>query len=163
MLLLMGDYMTSLKELLKRGGVFYDVAGENPASAIKSIIDTVHLPPCIDKATLLQAVLEREELMPTAHGFGIALPHPRTPVINNDDVQFSAIAVLQKPIEWRSLDGIPVFAACLIVSSSAKEHLSTLSRLNFFCCDADFRTLLVGRAGESELLSYIEKIESSWK
>jgi len=51
----------------------------------------------------------------------------------------------------------------LIVSASAKEHLRTLSKINFFCREEDFRRMLRERAGEEELLCYIRETEKNWR
>jgi PTS system nitrogen regulatory IIA component len=116
----------------------------------------------IDKDVLLTAVLEREDLMPTAMGNGIALPHPRNPVIEKEDAQFAALAFPENNIDWGALDGKPVTTVILAVSASARMHLSTLQRITFFCRDGEFSALLARRAGAEEILGYIEKTEAGW-
>ena len=101
--------------------------------------------------------------MSTGIGKGIALPHPRNPFIQEDSGQFAALAFLEQPVNWYSLDGKKVDTLLLIVSSTAKQHLQTLSEINFLCRQDDFYQLLRKRAGEKELLPFIRETENWWK
>jgi PTS system nitrogen regulatory IIA component len=157
------DGETGLFELINRGGVLYQVPGNTPAEALGEIIDTLRLPPSIRAGDLLQAVLEREALMSTALGHGIALPHPRNPLVAEAAEQFAAIAFLRQPIDWQALDRGPVHTVILIVSASAKFHLHTLSRINFFCQQENFRGLLENRASPEAIIKVIQEAEEAWK
>jgi PTS system nitrogen regulatory IIA component len=116
----------------------------------------------MDSPQLLKAVLEREELMPTAMGNGIALPHPRNPLIEKEEDQFVAIAFPEDDIDWGALDGQKVHSIILIVSASAKTHLFTLQRISYFCRDEAFCSLLKRRAPAQEIIQHIEKTEQGW-
>jgi PTS system nitrogen regulatory IIA component len=74
-----------------------------------------------------------------------------------------ALAFLETAVNWNSLDGEKVDTLLLIVSSSAKQHLQTLSEITFFCRQKDFRRLLKDRAPLEDLLSFIEEAEKNWK
>jgi PTS system nitrogen regulatory IIA component len=162
--------VVSLSGLFRRGGVYYNLPGTLPKEALASLIDRIPIIPAIVPATaggsgkdkLLQAVLEREELIPTAMGNGIALPHPRNPLIENADEQFAALAFLEKEIDWGALDSLPVHTIILLVSASAKLHLATLQRITYFCRDENFCSLLKRRAPAEEILTLIEKTEQGW-
>ncbi|MFA6506772.1 MAG: PTS sugar transporter subunit IIA [Treponemataceae bacterium] len=152
----------NLIELVKRGGVFYNLSGNTPSEVLADAVSAIPLPEGIDRAKLLTAVLEREALMPTAIGDGIALPHPRSPLILDPARQFVAVCFLRQPIDWRALDGKPVGTAILIFSASPRLHLQTLSRVNFLCRQSAFRKLLQGRASREELVAAIEAAERTW-
>ncbi|MDR0377116.1 MAG: PTS sugar transporter subunit IIA [Spirochaetaceae bacterium] len=147
--------------LLKRGGIVSGVTGTNPGEVLARLIETVHSP-AIDRDRLLSAVLEREALMSTAAGHGVALPHPRNPQVKEPDEQFVTIAYLDKPVDWNSLDRAPVHTAILIVSASPKLHLYSLSQLNFFCQQEQFRALLENRASLDEIVAVIQAAEQAW-
>lgn len=151
-----------LTGLLKRGGVYYGIPGSVPRDAITALIRAVKLPADIEQRRLLEAVLEREALMPTALGRGIALPHPRNPLITGISEQFVALGFFKQPVDWQALDGEPVHTALLIVSASAKLHLHTLSRVNFFCQQPEFRAMLASRAPEGEIIRFIAEAEAAW-
>ncbi|MDR2701422.1 MAG: PTS sugar transporter subunit IIA [Spirochaetaceae bacterium] len=166
----------SLSGLFRRGGVYYQLPGKLPKEALAALIglipDVTGIlnstgPNSVDgknsgKDKLLQAVLEREELMPTAMGNGIALPHPRNPLIENAEEQFAALAFLENEIDWGALDGKSVHSIIMVVSASAKMHLATLQRITFFCRDENFCSLLKRRAPAEEILALIEKTEQGW-
>jgi PTS system nitrogen regulatory IIA component len=152
-----------LAALIPEGGVFYDVSGRNFTEVLINLLKDIPAPASLSREELLKAVLEREALMPTAIGRGIALPHPRTPLINRAEEQFLIIAFLKNPVDWGALDGIPVHTALLVVSASAREHLHTLSELNFFCRQESFLKLLENRASRESLITAIRETEETWK
>jgi PTS system nitrogen regulatory IIA component len=152
-----------LGELIQRGGALYQVRGNSPREVLARITAAVSLSPSVDRDKLLEAVLEREALMSTAIGQGIALPHPRNPVITGPEEQFAVLAFLASPVDWKALDGKPVHTALLIVSASAKLHLHTLSRINFFCQQESFRELLERRADLEEIIKTIREAEDAWQ
>ena len=152
-----------LAELLKKGGIYRDVRGATPREALGAFVMNLPHVPSVTAETLLKAVFEREDLMPTGIGEGIALPHPRNPIISTDFEQFAALAFLASPVEWNSLDGKPVDTLVLIVSASAKRHLEALSEITFFSRQEEFRALLGKRASNDELLRYIIEAEKNWR
>jgi PTS system nitrogen regulatory IIA component len=98
-------------------------------------------------------------------GRGIAIPHPRNPVVSAEGEelrQFTAIAFPASPVDWASLDGKPVHTVFLTVSASPKQHLSTLSKINFLCQQEAFYGLLQNQAPAEEIISAIREAESSW-
>ncbi|GHU93990.1 hypothetical protein FACS189479_06140 [Spirochaetia bacterium] len=158
------DIEEGLAELVERGGIFYHVPGQGPEQVLTEIIDRIpaaFLPG--GKEMLLRAVLEREALMSTGIGYGLALPHPRNPVISDPEKQFVTIAFPDSPAEWKSLDREPVYAVMLIVSASAKLHLHTLLRVNYFCHQESFRKFLEGRPSRDSILAVIAETEQAWK
>ncbi|MDR2313369.1 MAG: PTS sugar transporter subunit IIA [Spirochaetaceae bacterium] len=152
----------SFFSLLRRGGIYYNAPGSVPEDLLRWLIQTVPAAD-IDKDALLKAVLEREDLMPTAMGNGIALPHPRNPILEREEAQIAALAFLENGIDWGALDGRAVDTVILVVSASARIHLSMLQRITFFCRDGGFCALLQRRAPAEEIFDYIERGEKSWK
>ncbi|MDR1909089.1 MAG: PTS sugar transporter subunit IIA [Spirochaetaceae bacterium] len=151
-----------LAALIHRGGVYTIPGGTSPAAFLRELTQRLILPAGLAAGPLLRAVLEREELMPTAIGQGIALPHPRTPLLESPEDQFVTVAFAERPVDWNSLDGIPVHTALLIVSASARLHLRTLSEINFFCRQESFRALLSRRPPEEDILRAVSEAEASW-
>ncbi|MDR0410755.1 MAG: PTS sugar transporter subunit IIA [Treponema sp.] len=153
----------TLTELVKNGGIIENIPGNSAKEALTHSVNALTLPQSLDRETLLKAVLERETLMPTSIGNGIAAPHPRNPLSITDSEEFVAIGFLKNPIDWQALDNIPVETMMLIVSSSAKSHLHTLSRVHFFCQQEQFLKLLRNHASKDEILETIACIEKEWK
>ncbi|MDR2159284.1 MAG: PTS sugar transporter subunit IIA [Treponema sp.] len=151
-----------LADLVARGGIHYDVEGNSPRELLTGLIARISLPPYIEKERLLAAMLEREELMPTGIGDGIALPHPRNPVVDRGDRQFVSVAFPARPVPWNALDGKAVHTVILIVSASPKCHLYTLSKINFLCKQDRFYALLEERAAAETIIAAIGEAERAW-
>jgi PTS system nitrogen regulatory IIA component len=157
----------TLFTLINRGGVYYRIHGSGVRELLGNLIGGLKLPPeldaAVDREQLLKAALEREELMTTAVGHGIALPHPRNPLITDSAHQFVVIAFPEQPVEWGALDGEKVHSAIFIVSASPKLHLHTLSRINYFCQQETFRELLAKRASREEIIRIVAESEQAWR
>ncbi|MBN1243729.1 MAG: PTS sugar transporter subunit IIA [Spirochaetales bacterium] len=151
-----------LAEKLARGGVWFGIAGETPADAIGDAVEALRLGAGIDKAALVKATVERETLMSTGLGDGLAIPHPRLPVVSREEDELVALCYLQKPVAWGALDGRDVHAIFLVLSSGTRTHLATLARLGHLAKDRAFRALLEKRAGKDEMLDFIRAAEAEW-
>jgi PTS system nitrogen regulatory IIA component len=153
--------MISLSKLLRKGGVYPCVNGGTPSEVLADFIGSLNADG-FDKSGLLAACREREELTPTAIGHGIALPHPRNPVLGSPADAFVAVGYLARPIDWHALDRQPVKTAILLVSPSPKIHLRVLSQVNYCCAQTEWRGLLEARAPVEELVGPIEEMERIW-
>jgi len=154
---------TGLADLLSRGGVHLNVPGNSIREVINSAVKTIPLPKSISPDELCRAVIEREELMSTGTGNGIAIPHPRNPVAINENEQFVSVIFPEKPINWNSPDGKPVDTLLLLVCASAKIHLQTLSAIGFFCTQDEFIKLLGNRASTDSLIGFIHDNQKLWR
>jgi PTS system nitrogen regulatory IIA component len=130
---------------------------------LKEAVRVLSLPGDVDRERLLAAVLEREALMPTAIGNGVAIPHPRNPIISDPAIQRVAVFFLKTPVLYNALDRKPVSALFLILSADARSHLGVLATLSHLCQSGDFIALLAGRPSTGELTAFIAKAEASWQ
>jgi len=152
----------SLAQLITRGGIYYNVDGVDKAQFLSDFIGRLpHLSPEKKKA-LFQAVMEREALMSTGIEKGIALPHPRTPLLEDNEKPFAAIAFPLSPLDWDTPDNKKVHTVFLIVSESPKQHLGVLSCLNVLCSEEGFFSLLCEQAAEEKIVAAIEEAEKGW-
>ena len=150
--------------LLERGAVFYDFPGNSIREILEALVAKIPtLPSTPPIEDLLEAVLEREALMSTGIGHGIAIPHPRNPMAANLEEQFAILAFLKNPVDWKALDAKPVDTVLFIVSSSAKSHLKILSGITFFCQNEAFLKLLRDRAPGETLIAFIKDTEREWE
>ncbi|MDR2923032.1 MAG: PTS sugar transporter subunit IIA [Treponema sp.] len=153
----------SLAALVERGGVYYDVPGSNPKELIDSIIGLIPPIAAVAPEELQRQIMEREALVSTGVGHGIALPHPRNPLLEGTNAQpLVAIAFPVMPIEWNTQDGSKVHTVFLIISASAKQHLNTLSKINFLCQKEKFHSLIEARVSKKEIVAAIKEAENSW-
>jgi nitrogen PTS system EIIA component len=77
---------------------------------------------------VLGAVEEREAVLSTGIGFGVAIPHARSSAVRELSV---VCGVSAEPVPYDSIDGEPVRLFFLIVApeASAGQHVKVLSRI----------------------------------
>lgn len=81
-----------------------------------------------DKAVFYQAIIDREKIVSTGIGMGVAIPHAK--LVDYDDF-FIAVAILQKGVNWHGLDNGLVRLVFMIGGPDDKqtEYLQILSKL----------------------------------
>jgi len=152
-----------LAALVERGGVYYDVPGANPKELINGLIGMIPPMEGVSPGDLYRQIMEREALVSTGIGRGIALPHPRNPVLEGTNTPpLVAIAFPVMPVDWNTQDGSRVHTVFLIISASAKQHLNALSKINFLCQKDKFRGLIEARIPKNEIIAAIKEAENSW-
>ena len=151
-----------LAELVKLGGVHHDVSGASMKELVSAAINLLPPVPALDRENLYREILEREALISTGVGRGIALPHPRNPMLAEGDSPMVAIAFPVRPLDWNTQDGSKVHTVFLIISSSVKQHLGTLSKISFLCQKEKFYSLIERRAPREEIIAAIGEAEADW-
>lgn len=123
--------MAALEKLLVPERIL-ELGGESKDAALRELVDAIgRVPGLPDRDTILQAILEREALMPTGIGGGIAVPHCKDARIKNFAV---ALGRTKAPIEYGSSDGHPVRLLAMIAAPDNRqdEYLRLLSRVTKF-------------------------------
>jgi len=151
--------LENLSSAIKRGGVFYDVQGDDVASTLKAAVENINVLNNHSKENLYQRLLERENLTSTGIGKGVAIPHPRSPLSAADYRPFITTCFLEKPIEFAALDNKPVFVMFILLCLSVKSHLHLLSRLAFCIRDDSFVDFLKTFPSSDKLLLKIADFE----
>jgi PTS system nitrogen regulatory IIA component len=152
----------SLAALIERGGVYYNISGWNPKEFITAAIGLLPAILGLERESLLEEILNREELMSTGIGRGIALPHPRNPIAGATPLPLVTVAFPAQPIDWNTPDGSKVHTVFLIISTSAKQHLGALSKINFTCQQENFYSLIKTQAPKEEIITAIRESEAAW-
>ncbi|MBE0596738.1 MAG: helix-turn-helix domain-containing protein, partial [Desulfuromonadales bacterium] len=70
-----------LGDALEAGGIFYRIEGKGRSDVLTSVVQHLRLPDEVDRDYLQQVLIARERLASTGIGDGIAIPHPRNPVL----------------------------------------------------------------------------------
>lgn len=154
------DIPVSLSGLINRGGIIYNIPGNNTVELLTGAVNRMKLPSEVNKTDVLASLIEREEMMPTGVGRGIAIPHPRNPIIADVDHESITVCSLASPVDYGSVDGKPVHTLFIILSANAKRHLEILSKLLFLCQQADFVKMLSVAAPVAAVMDYIISAEA---
>jgi PTS system nitrogen regulatory IIA component len=148
-----------LLSAMQRGGVFYDVDADDIQSALAACTKQLSQFPEASRQILFQRLLEREQLMPTGVGKGVAIPHPRTPLEKMGDNPILPTFFLKEPIQFGAIDDKPVFVLFVLLSPTTREHLNLLSRLAFCVRDDAFVSFLKTAPEAEALFVKIEAFE----
>ena len=110
-----------------------------------------------DKKAFLKAILERENIVSTGIGMGVAVPHAKLP---SYETFFIAIGVHPKGIAWDALDGLPVRLVFMIGGPDDKqtEYLQLLSRLTLAIKDEERRKKLLQLTNPADIIALFKGI-----
>ncbi len=148
----------NLAELIHKGGVFKDVEGSSPEEIYKKITEMINLPAGLSAEAVYNALCDREKIMSTAVGNGIALPHARIPLLKDEGDQRICVIYLKNPIDMNAPDERKVFVMFIILSANQHSHLQVLSDLVQLFQKKEFKKLLEQNASEAELLNAIRNL-----
>ena len=100
-------------DYLKPAQVIYDLKGKDKVQAIEELLDLLAKQKLIDnKKLLLTRIIDRENLVSTAIGNGVALPHAR---VDTDGTIRVAVGRSEKGIDFEAHDGQKVHLLILVV------------------------------------------------
>lgn len=153
------DAPVSLAEAMTRGGVCHGIQGQNVSEVLAAAVKCVAGIDESEKASLLEALLERERLTSTGIGNGVAIPHPRAPLAETHIKPQITTCFLSEAVDFRAVDDRPVFVLFILISDSVQTHLHLLSRLAYGLRDKTFIEVLQTRPDEAALLAHIADFE----
>jgi PTS system nitrogen regulatory IIA component len=153
--------LVTLAEALEAGGVFYRIPGGNKETVLANVVEYLRLPEGTDRQMLLQLLLARERMAPTAIGDGIAIPHTRHPIVLHVDRALLTLCFLEKPVDFGALDGRPVHALFTVVSPTVRAHLRLLAHLAFALRDPEFKRRIETQAGRDEILAQARRVSET--
>jgi PTS system nitrogen regulatory IIA component len=153
----------SLISALDRGGIHYDIEGQDVAAILRSTVDRLTAVAPQTKPDLVARLIERENLTSTGLGNGIAVPHPREPENLSIDAPSISACYLQAPVDFGAIDGRPVVLLFVLLSPSVRTHLQLLSRLSYCLRDKDFVAFLHSCPGPDDLRERFTAMEDKWE
>ena len=111
-----------------------------------------------DREKVLQAVLEREKIMSTGIGDGIAIPHGKSDAVNG---LAAALGIHKRGVDFESLDGEPAYVFFLLVSPAdvSGPHIKALARISRLLKNDDFKRKLIDASTAEEILEIIKTEE----
>jgi len=154
--------LPALSEALEAGGIFYRLEGKSRDEVLADVVDHLRLPDEVDRRYLLQVLVARERLASTAVGDGIAIPHPRNPVLLHVTRPTVTLGFLENPVDFHALDGRPVRILFTLITPTLRSHLHLLSMLGFALKDRDFRKVLEEVGSREEIFAALRGAEGGW-
>src|SRR5512140_3605909 len=95
----------SLADAVERGGIHAGVGGASREEVIAAVVKLPGIPAHVDKGMLGQLLMAREALGCTAFGGGIAVPHPRDPLVLGLREPCVLLCFLSQGVDFGAMDG----------------------------------------------------------
>lgn len=149
-----------LTDVLNEDFVNISLSGTNRDECIKELIDKLATAQTINSANnIFDAVLEREKIMTTGVGNGIAIPHCK----HSDSPNFSVcLGIQQKGVDFQSIDKKNVNIIFLLVGPENNPglHIKLLSRISRLMSNEELRQQLLECKSNKEAFDLIHDEEN---
>jgi PTS system fructose-specific IIA component len=149
-----------IHDLLTPSTVKVGLPGATKEDILNNLIESLAGRPAVrDLEEVRKAIFEREQMMSTGVGKGLALPHAKTPAVQES---IAAFAATSWPIDFGSIDDQPVRLVFLLVGteSAKSEHIKILSRVSRLMNRDRFRARLLDAKTPEEIMSIFEEGET---
>ena len=153
------EKLPSLSAAVEQGGIHYEVPGRGLSEILDAVTQLPGVPPGVDRKLLHQLLVGREALTSTGIGGGIAIPHPRDPLVMHLSEPVVLVSFLSHPVDYRAIDGAPVRVLFTILSPTVRVHLQLLSKLSYALHDPDLLRLLHSTAERGSILDRLATLE----
>lgn len=149
-----------LTDVLHKDLIRIPLASKDRDSTIKELINVLMNKNSItNEKSIFQAVLDREKIMTTGVGNGIAIPHCK----HTDSPDFAvALGINKDGLEFESIDKKPVKIVFLLVGPENNPglHIKLLSRISRLMSNEELRQQLIESKDADEALNFIEEEEN---
>lgn len=149
-----------LSNLLSEDHIRLDEKIKNRDGAVHELAQMVEND--LDRATIVNAVLEREKLGSTGIGEGVAVPHVRADFVTSPVVAFMRV---KNPIDFEAIDNEPCSLFFLVLGptqeGSQETYLQTMATISRLMRNPDLRDKLLSAATPSDVLNIIRTSEQN--
>ncbi len=147
-----------LSELLTPDRVRIPLRATTKGDVLRELVDTAVGGNGDSAAEVLSAVLQREREFPTGIGYGVAVPHGRTPALAG---LVTVAGTTPEPVPYETVDGEPVRLFFLLAGpeSTAGDHVKVLSRISRLVRREPVRQRLVAARSPEEFLRILSEAE----
>lgn len=147
--------------LLNKDNVLPNLSVSSKKEALNEVISSLSSQVSADELEVIRkSVFEREEIMSTGVGKGLAIPHGKAAGINEN---YAAFALLKDGIEYEAIDGEPVKMIFLLVGpeSSNRLHIKMLSRISRLMNNSAFTQKLVNINSSAKIIEMFKQEEET--
>ena len=107
-----------------------DLRGDTKQAVLKELIDKIATEPEItSKDDFTAAIIDREKIMTTGIGEGVAVPHVKTNSVKDFVI---AIGINRKGVDFDAIDGRPVYLV-IMIGANPNKHNAYLKILAMAC------------------------------
>ena len=148
-----------LSKFCEESLVIFDMKAATKDEAIDELVTLAASSNMIkDEQMLLQDVKEREELVTTGVGYGVAFPHAKTRSAKGIVIAFGRS---NQGIEFDAMDHKPVQLFFLIAApeDAIGAHLNVMARLSYLMKSEDNRKKLLEATSPGDVMLLIDKVD----
>ncbi len=148
-----------LKEILSEDLIKVPLLGREKRQVIEEMVEMLATAHRIkSKDEVLKAILEREALMSTGVGDGVAIPHGKAEAAPEI---VAALGIANSPVDFDAIDDKPVTLVWLLVGppNQTGPHLKALSRISRLVHKRDFRERLATAKNAADAFGAISREE----
>jgi len=150
-----------LTDMLKLEQIKVPLTATDKEGAIRELVDLLASQgKLLDRDKAYQAVLEREQTRTTGIGEGVAIPHGKTPAVEDLVI---ALGKAPNGVDFESIDGKPVTLILLLLSPSDRTglHIQALARISRLISLDAFRKKMASAQTAEEIFQVIQQQEQS--
>ena len=138
--------------------VKFNLSATNKDDVIEELVNMVANSPMVkDRDQLLVDVQERENLVTTGVGYGVAFPHAKTKAVKGIVIAFGHSA---EGIDFDAMDHKKVNLFFLIAApeDAIGAHLNVMARLSYLMKSEENRQKLVNAASPGDVLALMDNV-----
>ncbi len=139
--------------------VKFDLSATNKSEAIDELVELVASSNMVNnKEMLLTDIKEREDLVTTGVGYGVAFPHAKTKSVKGIVIAFGRS---ENGIDFDAMDHKPVNLFFLIAApeDAIGAHLNVMARLSYLMKSEENRKKLLAVSSPGDVLELIDNVE----
>ncbi|MFT5240552.1 MAG: mannitol/fructose-specific phosphotransferase system IIA component (Ntr-type) [Candidatus Promineifilaceae bacterium] len=143
------------KETITNGCYCLNMKGDTKTAIIEEMVDLlISAGRITDRETVLRAVMEREQKMSTGVRHGVAIPHGKTPVV---DELVTAVCLKREGVDFEALDNEPSRIFVMTISSvlDTGPHMKYLAQISRLLNVPSVRTRILAVTTNEELISIL--------
>ncbi|MBI1884014.1 MAG: PTS sugar transporter subunit IIA [Chlamydiae bacterium] len=147
------------KDFLKSEAIQVGIKSLNKKDVIEKLVDIlVGTYRLSSRQEILNSVLEREALMSTGVGKGLAIPHGKVDAVQE---VIGSMVILSPGVDFGSPDEMPVEIAILLMASTKETgpHIRTLAHISRVLQDDELRENLIKAKTPREIFDWLDKKE----
>ena len=149
----------TLLDILSLDSTIIGLKSQSKEAVIEELVDCLKVGDAItDRSKVLQSVLEREKIMSTGIGDGIAIPHGKSDAV----IRLAAVLGIHKRgMDFDSLDGESAYVFFLLVSPAdvSGPHIKALARISRLLKNDEFKKKLIQASAPGEIIDIIQTEE----
>ena len=151
-----------LSELLNEQAVNLTIQARDKESTIKELVQLLESAHAVNtRGEILSKVLQRESMMSTGIGNGVAIPHGKTRLL---DHLLAACGVSRPGVDFDTMDGEPANLFILLVSPESLRgpHVKALANVSRLLKEESVRAALRQSATPQDFLRVLREAEERY-